>query len=132
MSSDLFTDPIVVNVGENIISVSSSGGSTYIPLNITESGTLTAGAIHYIDSLSLLQLQLPDAEEYSRIAVVAIGSGLFRITQASADRIRIGNKQTTLGVTGSVTAMNTGDRIEFQLKNSVWHCTNLIGYVNVV
>lgn len=132
--SDVFTDPILVNVGDNIISVSSgNGGSNYIPLTVTQSGVLTSGAIHYADSLSLLLLQLPEsAEEYSRLAVVSTGTGLFRITQASADRIRIGNKQTTLGASGNVTAMNIGDRIELQLKSGVWHCTNLIGYVNVV
>jgi hypothetical protein len=116
----------VVAVSSN----SSSSGSSEKWQIITGTTDLVAGA-YAVDALSLVTLKLPTVAVLSQhIKVYGLGNGGWRIAQSDGQRIRVGNKQTTLGVSGNILSVEQGDYLELVYLNG-WNCTEIIGNLQI-
>lgn len=74
------------------------------------------------NGVSLQILTLPvSANTGDRIYVSGQGSGLFRIAQNSGQQIRFGDRVTSLGLSGRIDAIATGDALTLLcVSSSLW------------
>ncbi|WP_299079128.1 hypothetical protein [uncultured Paraglaciecola sp.] len=91
----------------------------------TESGTG-----YLLTSSSEQIINLPSSPSLGDIiALHGKGAGLFKVEQRAAEKITIGNKITTVGVTGSVTSTGAGDAIYLICDDPVGFWRADSGYV---
>jgi hypothetical protein len=85
-----------------------------------------------VNDLTLIDLQLPAiAGEGQIIAVSNKGVGTVRISQGAGQRIRIGDKATTIGVQGNVKLNTVGDFLRLIYLGGDWVGVAIIGNLEV-
>lgn len=67
------------------------------------------------------------------IQIIGAGSGGWKVTQSTGQRIHFGDKSTTLS-TGSMNSLHAYDNISLicTTENSIFHATNPVGNINMV
>lgn len=117
------TNIAIVN-GPGSITISASGTAAFLSFEITTtSATMTPNAFYVANNASLVTLTLPATAAFGDVIEVAgKGAGLFVIAQNAGQQIHMGSHATTVGVTGSVTAINQFDSfvIRCTTANTTW------------
>lgn len=110
-----------------------SGSSELLWTTISTSGAMQAGVGYTVESSSLISLLLPGSTaNAAKTAAFDRAGGLFRITQATGQQIRFGDRLTTPGITGRVDSTSIGDYLEMIWTGSEWLVTQSIGNFNVI
>lgn len=114
-STGLDPVPGTITAGTNItitntpggITISASGDAGFSWNNITStSANITVNSGFVANNSSLVTLTLPVISPFgSRIGVIGIGTGGFRISQNAGQNIISGTNSTTVGVTGYLTGV---------------------------
>jgi hypothetical protein len=113
---------VSANIGSVIIQnpVISEDGNAAI-IEVVDNFVLKPNTLHYVNSDALIQLYTPleDIPD-SKITIVGVGTGLFKINQKEGDQIKIGDTATTIGLSGSIASMSPGDIIEFSRFENIY------------
>jgi hypothetical protein len=110
--------------------IDSGGGVSWV--QITVSQELLPNRGYFCTGLALQTLTLPQSADIGDVvSVYGEGVGLFRIAQLSGQRIRVGNKATTLGLAGRIDSLEVGDAIELVYRGSGLWTGNLAGNFEV-
>ena len=101
---------------------------------ITANQTLAAGNGYFI-SAGALSLALPATSAVGDTITVSLldTATSFVITQASAQKIRVGSTATTVGAGGSLASTAFGDSVTLvSYSNGLWEATSVIGSLTAV
>jgi len=94
-----------------LVSEGGSGGFTWFEVT-GASQQMEPGSGYIANSGALVTLALPTTSRVGdMLFVVGKGTGLWSISQAAGQQIRVGDTGTTVGVAGSVTALTQYDAI---------------------
>lgn len=119
---------IVVNSGDNPASIT---------WNNVSSNTNIFFNNGYIcnNDISRIILTLPSFNGANGNVIIFKNSGIagFRIQQNSSNQqITVGNKKTTLGISGAIESFDIGDYIRIERILGEWVATELIGNIEVI
>ena len=113
------------------VPVQSSTGGSLTPSVISGNITAASGFLYYVDSPSIVSIQLPaTAANGDRWGVINSGNAPVRVTQAAGQRVIVGDAATTTGITGRLTSSVQGDWLEFYYSTS-WIAEIKSGFVEV-
>jgi len=105
---------------------------------VVETTTSRAAAVNegiITNNAGLVTITIPDTAAVGDILKITnIGAGLFAIAQNASEYIQFGNVTTTVGVGGSITAIDAGDSIELvcTLANTGWNVLSSVGNFTIV
>lgn len=114
---------ITITQSGDIIEISSSAsGMTWTDVTST-SQTMVTNNAYQANNASLVSLTLPIASSFGdSLWISGLGSGGWTIVQNANQQIIVGNQQTTVGNSGSLSSTNQYDGIELYcvVPNLVW------------
>ena len=86
------------------------------------SSQLVKNTAHIIEAFTFTPLVLPATNLAlgDRIIIVDQGGAGFQINQSAGERIRYGNKETTIGITGRIVSSEPGNAIELIFLGLKW------------
>lgn len=121
---------ISVTPGANTITISAIGaGLTWSVITANQTAVVEHG--YFCNKAGTLALALPAASSVGDVIEVtnentAVG---VQFTQAAGQQILIGNTNTTLGATGTITSSAVGDTLKIvcYVANTIWRVTSVVG-----
>jgi hypothetical protein len=114
---------ILTYIDQKIAAVST--GTTWGVTN--QARQLAVNNAYVVDSLSLSLLQLPATAAIGDRVIVNLKSGSFRITQLASQQCQVGDKLTTVGLSGSILSTQIGDFIELIFLGTMWVSIAIVG-----
>jgi hypothetical protein len=100
---------------------------------ISGAESLLANTGYAVNGLSLTSLILPAAVPNSRLILYAYSAAGFRLQQSdSLDQIQVGDKFTSLGVSGRIESKGQGSCIELNRLSERWVGNILQGYFEMI
>lgn len=121
---------ITVTPGANTITISSIGeGLTWSVITASQTAVVENG--YFCNKAGTLALTLPATSVVGDVIEVTnenTATGV-QIAQAAGQQILIGNTNTTLGATGTLTSSAVGDTLKIVCKvaNTIWRATSVVG-----
>jgi len=104
----------------------------FIGVVTSDSVSLQTNYNYFCTSLSLQTLTLPaTANLGDRIEINGVEVGLFRVAQLDGQQIRVGNKVTSLGLSGRIDSLAVGDLITLTYQGSKRWIAKLTGNFEV-
>lgn len=115
------TPPLVPDNGADIVVIS-------------EASSLTVNLAYWVDSVSLVALQLPTATDLDWLELYQAGAGGWQLQQQAGQQMRLGSVTTTLGVSGRIGSTAPGDRVRLVYRSSLnrWESTLIQGNIEVI
>ena len=103
---------------------------------ISGTSSSTVPNLAYVASnVALTSISLPTTANVGDILEIsAMSTGLFTVTQAASQYIRLGNAVSTTGVGGSISATAIGDSVTLRciVASNGWQAVSMIGNITVV
>ncbi len=127
---------ISITPGANTITIAATASGSFAWSVITANQTAAVNNGYFCNKGSTLTLALPAVSAVGDVIEVSnVNTALgVQFTQAANQQIFIGNTNTTLGATGTLTSSATGDALKIVCRtaNLVWYVTSMVGNWTVV
>jgi hypothetical protein len=125
---------ISVTNGAGAITIASTGASLPYTEITTATQAITTNNAYGANRGGGVAFSLPATSAIGTLFEITGIAGLWSITQAAGQQIKMGNTTTTLGAGGSLTATDAGDCIRCKciVADTIWRVMDAVGNLTVV